>query len=64
MIAAILIAIGVYIMIRAGIHLVFMGLWAVFGLGMLYLMFTMDQNTLWLLLAAVIAILLFTRDRS
>ena len=49
-------------MARAGVQLLFMGIWGVLGVGLLYLMITMDMNTVWLLTAAVIAILLFTKD--
>ena len=62
MIALALIIAGLFIMARAGVQLLFMGIWGVLGLGLLYLMITMDMNTVWLLLAAVIAILLFTKD--
>ena len=62
MIAAALIIAGLIMMVRAGVQLLFMGIWGVLGVGLLYLMITMDMNMVWLLLAAVIAILLFTGD--
>jgi hypothetical protein len=62
MIALALIIAGLFIMARAGVQLLFMGIWGVLGVGLLYLMITMDMNTVWLLTAAVIAILLFTKD--
>lgn len=62
MIAAALIVAGIFIMARAGVQLLFMGIWGVLGVGILYLMITMDMNTIWLLLGAVIAILLFAKD--
>jgi len=62
MIAAALIIAGLIMMVRAGVQLLFMGIWGVLGVGLLYLMITMDMNTIWLLLAGVIAILLFTKD--
>jgi len=38
MIAAALIIAGLFIMARAGVQLLFMGIWGVLGLGLLYLM--------------------------